>query len=402
MPEQCVHLLKETGNWDTPYKYPKSTGYTVVDGHLPMDFNKLSKSFKYASLEDLESHCSGDKEEVESYGNDDDDKTADNNENDGEDRGGQEDTDAEEENGDNDAGGRKWKVSRYTNGRLTYLHIKQALKLLLPREYISRSRQRRHWASKYLPGKEPVNPEHDIFKYCNVALRVTQDGKGRYQIGRVEAMESTKDGSEITSFQLKSKASVRIRCSLYSRDESDDEFYEVEEVIGRRLSKDALCYEYKVRFKGYGSEEDMWLPASFFNRPIQFETTSKFGRQRKHTLDPENVIEDNKRGRRSGSDHGGPNALESGNRLNQSKKIKTKREKTAVVASDEHKRSVLSNETSVPLTNRRKLLGYAETRESCSDHLLTQIQAHAPMVPRNLCQLPKKVIAKTLNLRKRK
>jgi len=437
MPEQCVHLLKETWNWDTPYKYPKPTGYKVVDGHLPMDFNKLSKSFKYASLEDLESHCSGDKEEVESYGNDDDDKTADNKENDGEDRGGQEDTDAEEENGDTDTGGRKWKVSRYTNGRLTYLHIKQALKLLLPREYISRSRHRRHWASKYLPGKEPVNPEHDIFKYCDVALRVTQDGKGRYQIGRVEAMESTKDGSEVTSFQLKSKASVRIRCSLYSRDESDvyfvsedvlltnwksqssiigtvdiqpvpgkrsrytlypaskesllrlgifpydannphpvaeddsqgctssgkdDEFYEVEEVIGRRLSKDVLCYEYKVRFKGYGSEEDMWLPASFFNRPIQFEPTSKFGRKRKHTLDPENVIEDNKRGRRSGSDHGGPNALESGNRLNRSKKMKTKREKTAAVASDELKRSVLSNETSVPLTNRRKTSGLCKDK----------------------------------------
>lgn len=137
----------------------------------------------------------------------------------------------------------------------------------------------------------------------------------------------------------------------------DDEFYEVEEVIGRRLSKDALCYEYKVRFKGYGSAEDMWLPASFFNRPIQFESTSKFGRKRKHTLDPENVIEDNKRGRHSGSDHGGPNALESGNRLNRSKKMKTKREKTAAVASDEHKRSVLSNETSVPLTNRRKTSG---------------------------------------------
>ena len=31
-------------------------------------------------------------------------------------------------------------------------------------------------------------------------------------------MESTKDGSEVVSFQLKSKASVRIRCSLYAED----------------------------------------------------------------------------------------------------------------------------------------------------------------------------------------
>ena len=33
----------------------------------------------------------------------------------------------------------------------------------------------------------------------------------------------------------------------------------------------------------------MWLPSSFFNRTFQFESTSKFGRQRKHNLDPENV-----------------------------------------------------------------------------------------------------------------
>lgn len=251
------------------------------------------------------------------------------------------------------------------------MHIKQALKLLLPREYISRCRQKRHWASKYLPGKEPVNPKHDIFKYCDVALKFMQEGKTKYQIGRVEAMESTEDGSEVISFHLKSKASVRIRCSLYSRDENDlyfvsddvlltnwkyqssiigtvdlqltplkqgkytlhpaskenllklgilpynviddnhldnedesqictssredEEFFEVEDVIGRRLSKECLCYEYKVCFKGYGSEDDMWLPASFFNRAVQFESISKFGRKRKHTVDPENVIEDCKR-----------------------------------------------------------------------------------------------------------
>lgn len=56
----------------------------------------------------------------------------------------------EERESEGDAGGRAWKVSRYTNGRLSYVHIKRALKPLLPRE----CRQKRHWASKYLPGKE--------------------------------------------------------------------------------------------------------------------------------------------------------------------------------------------------------------------------------------------------------
>ena len=117
-----------------------------------------------------------------------------------------------------DKGGRAWKISKCVNGRLTYMHVKQAIKILLPREYISRSRQKRHWASKYLPGKEPLNPNHDIFKYCDVALKVVQKGKKKFQIGRVEAIQLTKDGSEITSFQTKSKLPVRIRCSLYNHE----------------------------------------------------------------------------------------------------------------------------------------------------------------------------------------
>ena len=59
----------------------------------------------------------------------------------------------------------------------------------------------------------------------------------------------------------------------------------------------------RVCFKipGYGSEDDMWLPASFFNRAIHFDSTSKFGRKRKHTVDPENAMEGNKRAKRRAS-----------------------------------------------------------------------------------------------------
>ena len=31
----------------------------------------------------------------------------------------------------------------------------------------------------------------------------------------------------------------------------------------------------------------MWLPASYFNRAIHFESLSKFGRKRKHKIDPD-------------------------------------------------------------------------------------------------------------------
>ena len=66
-----------------------------------------------------------------------------------------------------------------------------------------------------------------------------------------------------------------------------EDFYEIEDVLQRRLCKASLMYEYKVRFKGYQSDEDMWLPASYFNRAIKFKSTSLFGRKRKHKIDPD-------------------------------------------------------------------------------------------------------------------
>ena len=66
-----------------------------------------------------------------------------------------------------------------------------------------------------------------------------------------------------------------------------DDFYEIEDVLEQRLCHKTLTYEYRVRFKGYSSEYDMWLPASYFNRAINFESLSKFGRKRKHKIDPD-------------------------------------------------------------------------------------------------------------------
>ena len=63
LPQECINLLKETGNWDVPYKFTKPRGLTVVEGDLPADYNKLDKSFTGTQLEGLESLCSGDDEE---------------------------------------------------------------------------------------------------------------------------------------------------------------------------------------------------------------------------------------------------------------------------------------------------------------------------------------------------
>lgn len=72
---------------------------------------------------------------------------------------------------------------------------------------------------------------------------------------------------------------------------NDEEFYEVEEVLSRCFLIDFLLYEYKVWFKGYGLEDDMWLFLLFFNRLVIFEFILKYGRKRKYILDFDNVEE---------------------------------------------------------------------------------------------------------------
>jgi len=103
----------------------------------------------------------------------------------------------------------------------------------------------------------------------------------------IEAYNDLHDSSPDSSPSL-----VREDSQSCSSSGIDDDFYEVEEVLYRYLSKDTLCYEKKVQFKAYGSDQDMWLPSLHFNRAFQFESTSNFGRKRKHNLDPENVPED--------------------------------------------------------------------------------------------------------------
>lgn len=73
--------------------------------------------------------------------------------------------------------------------------------------------------------------------------------------------------------------------------ELDKGYYEVEDIIERCLCKTTLTYEYRVRFKGYAPEDDMWLPSSSFNRSIHFETTSKYGPKRRHKLEPDENVD---------------------------------------------------------------------------------------------------------------
>ena len=136
----------------------------------------------------------------------------------------------EEEKGANkeeetEAEGSRWKISKIVSNRTTYIHIKQALKLVLPREYIACCRQKRHWAAKYLPGKAPVDPKHDIVKFINVALKSIQQGQKVFDIACVEDIQSAKDGSHSTSFKLKGDTTMRCHFSFYQRSSTGDHIH---------------------------------------------------------------------------------------------------------------------------------------------------------------------------------
>ena len=372
MPAGAVELLQQSDCWEIPYSYQHPADLKLMVGSLPENYNMLHKTYAEVkdSLGDVELDAESD--EKSEWNNDDGDEEEVEKE--------QEEEKCANKEEETEAKGSRWKISKTVSSRTTYIHIKQALKLILPREYIARCRQKRHWAAKYLPGKAPVDPKHDIVKFSSVALKSVQQGQRVFDIARVEDIQSAKDGSQSTSFKLKGDTTMRCRFSFYKRsstgdtyhihpslgltnwrpsssilgavelipvmedtigcyklhedskkrldemgyicrgdfqnngpgiapltveDQPDnplpDDFYEIDNVLERRLSKDTFTYEYRVRFKGYGSEDDMWLPASYFNRAVNYESVSTFGRKRKHKIDPHAAPELPEKRRRAAS-----------------------------------------------------------------------------------------------------
>lgn len=112
-------------------------------------------------------------------------------------------------------------------------------------------------------------------------------------------LETDSDG--IAKLSEKSQLDLETGLANYNRSETgideiaecadDNKFYEVEKIIDVRLNRQYHSEEYKVRFKGYSSEDDMWLPSSSFREPVQFQTVSKRGRARKHRTKDEGEVE---------------------------------------------------------------------------------------------------------------
>ena len=76
---------------------------------------------------------------------------------------------------------REWYVSKTLNDRITYLHIKRAINIIIPREYVSRERSRPHIGSNYLPGLELTNSDHNVQKYCFHVFKLSSG----YHLGKI-------------------------------------------------------------------------------------------------------------------------------------------------------------------------------------------------------------------------
>ena len=76
-------------------------------------------------------------------------------------------------------------VSKTLNDRITYLHIKRAIKIIIPREYVSRERSRRHIASNYLPGLEPINSDNNVQKTRFYTFKLSSG----YHLGKIFFLE---------------------------------------------------------------------------------------------------------------------------------------------------------------------------------------------------------------------
>lgn len=116
----------------SPPFFKKPKGCSVVKNYHQLDYSHLEKSFTIINQE-IESKCNEEEtedcanahsEDTETYQDDSEEKTV--------------EVDSETaQDPQAEMSGRNWKISKSVDGNLTYIHIMQALKLLLPHEYTS-------------------------------------------------------------------------------------------------------------------------------------------------------------------------------------------------------------------------------------------------------------------------
>ena len=218
MPAGAVELLREDDSWEIPYPYQHPADLKMMEGSLSENYNMLYKRYAEAkdSLGDVELNAGSDEKNQWNNNNSDEEEEREKEEEKEKDANKEEETEPK---------GIQWKISKIVGNKTTYIHIKQAFKLILPIEYIARCREKRHWAAKYLPGRAPIDPKHDIVKFSNVVLKSVQQGQRVFDIARVEDIQSANDGSQSTSFKLKGDTTMRCRFSFYQRSSTSGTYH---------------------------------------------------------------------------------------------------------------------------------------------------------------------------------
>ena len=366
LPQEFENTLSVNHCWDLPYTFTKPAGMVVVTDQPPsynklefvQDLNSLNSVGNEVAMENLleESEESDFVKHSTKFDESYDVQemnfsTIDT-------------VESDEDDGCNSETSNSRKSKGYIERNGSPIHVKKALKLLIPREFISKERSRRHWVADSLHSSlVPIDPSHDVIQFRDVAIRdsdgyfilhilsiISEDGrqlvstssKCKHTIRGIiyRDVESNKYGFVSTVFvsrwisvskvllevvfesdsndiaKLSEQSQLDLEsvlandvCSEVGLEEipdtgDDSKFYEVEQIIDVRLNRQYHSEEYKVRFRGYGSDDDMWIPSSAFREPVQFQTISKRGRVRKHKTKDECEVEVQQRKRPKQSDAG--------------------------------------------------------------------------------------------------
>ena len=247
--------------------------------------------------------------------------------------------DKSEEKSDGEGDGRQWYLSRNVNGKMQKIHLAQALKILIPREFVSRERSKRHIAANFLPDRGELNESHNVVVFRFVVAKI----KGKVCVCKVASLNSngksvksasnTDDSVTCRLIPLEKVASDKnlyvfpekvivsnwikvsnilgeikmisnssnqfniLEKSLSVLKEAQDsltqaadlklaktltnnlppaDFREVSDILDKKVDLRSQEYLYLVKFKGNEENDPVWLNQSCFDRPVHFSKRKGF------------------------------------------------------------------------------------------------------------------------------
>ena len=239
-------------------------------------------------------------------------------------------SDSDEEDDGNSSMQKRWYVTQGQGKYRKEIHIKRAIKILLPREYVSRERSRRHIAANYLPGFQPLQKDHDVQKYrfflikllsgIHIAKLVFLEDKGK----PICSCSSESDGVKFRAILYEENESntffcrfpVKVTCWLnikrviseiyldkttdytyelsensrkifreaktnvqieqdsnlakcITKSEQPLEYLEIDDILDRKVDFKTQNFIYLVKFKG--NEDKVWIPGQNFLEEVQYQ-----------------------------------------------------------------------------------------------------------------------------------